>query len=106
MRMRTNQIGYFSVFSDFGLDPGILNKGRISIPTLGITDEAAVRELRKATLGFHIHAGAEYSLGGSTMIVFGIGYEGGLTDVTKDNSGQPEEKSTNRMVRFRLGLYF
>jgi hypothetical protein len=106
MRMRTNQIGYMSIFSDFGLDPGFLNKGRISIPSLGIKDESAGRELRKATLGFHIHAGAEYSLGGSTLVVFGIGYEGGLTDVTRDNAGQPADKTTNRLVRFRLGLYF
>lgn len=106
MRMRTNQIGYLSIFSDFGLDAGILNKGKISIPSLGITDESASRELRKATLGFHIHAGAEYSLGGSTVVVLGIGYEGGLTDVTKDNSGQPEDKTVNRIVRFRLGLFF
>lgn len=106
LRMRTNQIGYLSAFSDFGLDPGFLNKGKISIPSLGIEDESAGRELRKMTLGFHIHAGAEYSLGGSTVVVLGIGYEGGFTDVTKDNAGQPDEKTTSRLVRFRLGLFF
>jgi hypothetical protein len=106
MRLRTNQIGYFSVFSDFGLDPGFLNRGKISIPGLEIEDESASKELRKLTLGYHIHAGAEYDLGGSTVLIFGVGYEGGFSDVTKDNTGQPVDKTKSHVVRFRLGIFF
>jgi hypothetical protein len=106
IRLRTNQIGYFSVFSDLGLDPGFLNRGTITIPSADIEDELASKELKKLNLGFHIQAGAEYSLGGSTTLIIGIGYDHGLTDVTKDNTGQPSDKTSSRIIRFRLGLFF
>ena len=75
LKLRSNQIGYFNIVSDFGLDPGFLNKGKISIPALGIEDESAGKELRSGVLGFHIQIGAEYSLGGTTALNFGLGYE-------------------------------
>lgn len=106
MRLRTNQIGYLSLFTDVGLDPGFLNRGNITIPSAGVENELASKELRKFNLGFHIHAGTEYSLGGSTVLVLGLGYEQGFTDVTKDNTGQPEDKTVNKMIRVRLGIFF
>lgn len=106
MRLRTNQIGYLSLFTDLGLDPGFLNRGHISIPSAGVEREMATRELRKLNLGFHIHAGAEYSMGGSTVLVFGLGYEQGFTDVTRDNPGQPQDKTVSRLIRFRAGIFF
>lgn len=106
LKLRSNQIGYFNIVSDFGLDPGFLNKGKISIPALDIEDETASKELRSGVLGFHIQVGAEYSLGGTTSLNFGLGYEGSFSDVTVDNAGQPSDKTRNRIIRLHLGLYF
>jgi len=106
MKLKSNQIGYFNIFTDFGLDPGILNRGKISIPSLSVVDESATKEISKGVLGFHIQLGAEYSLGGTTLLNFGIGYEGSLSDVTIDNSGQPNDKTKNRIIRLHLGLFF
>jgi len=106
LKLRSNQIGYFTIVSDFGLDPGFLNKGKISIPSIDVEDESASKEISSGMLGFHIQMGAEYSLGGTTAINFGIGYEGSFSDVTVDNSGQPSDKTRNRIIRLHLGLYF
>jgi hypothetical protein len=106
LRLRTNQIGYLSVFTDIGLDPGFLNKGTISIPAAGIENEHGSKEIGKFYLGYHFHAGTEYSLGGTTQLVFGVGYESGFTDVTIDNPGQPADKTVVRLLRFRLGIFF
>lgn len=106
IRLRTNQIGYFSIFSDIGLDAGFLTKGTISIPAASIEDEHASKEIPLFTAGFHIHAGAEYSLGGSTVLVVGLGFDKGLTDITKDLTDQPAEKTTFSAIRLRLGMFF
>jgi len=106
LRLRTNQIGYLAIFSDIGFDAGVLTKGTISIPSASIDNEHASKEIPMLTLGFHIHAGTEYSLGGSTVLVIGIGYDRGLTDITKDLSGQTLEKTTASAIRLKLGLFF
>lgn len=106
LRLRTNQIGYLSIFSDVGLDAGFLNRGTISIPAAGIENENGSKEIRKFHMGYHLHLGTEYSLGGSTLLTLGLGYESGFTDVTIDNTGQPADKSVIRLLRFRLGLFF
>jgi len=106
LRLRTNQIGYLSVFADLGLDAGFLTKGTISIPAASIENEHASKEIPMLSAGFHIHAGAEYSLGGTTSVVVGLGFDKGLTDITKDLTGQTAEKSTLSAIRLRLGLYF
>ncbi len=106
LKLRSNQIGYFTIVSDVGVDPGFLNKGKISIPYLGIEDESASKELSSGIMGFHMQIGAEYSLGGTTALNFSIGYEGSFSDVTVDNSGQPSDKTRNRIIRLHLGLYF
>jgi len=106
LKLRSNQIGYFTIVSDFGLDPGFLNKSKISIPNLEIEDESGTKEMRSGILGFHVQLGAEYSLGGTTAVNFGLGYEGSFSDVTVDNSGQPADKTRNRIIRLHIGLYF
>ncbi len=106
LRLRTNQIGYLSIFTDVGLDGGFLNKGKISIPAAGIENEFGSKEIRKFHLGYHLHVGTEYSLGGSTLLIMGIGYESGFNDVTIDNPGQPSDKSVIRLLRVRLGIFF
>jgi hypothetical protein len=106
LKLRSNQIGYFTIVSDFGVDPGFLNKGKISIPSLSIEDESAAKELAGGIIGFHFQIGAEYSLGGTTAINVGLGYEGSFSDVTVDNAGQPADKTKNRIIRLHLGLYF
>ncbi len=106
IRMRTRQIGYISIFSDAGFDPGFLARGTVSIPSENIEKELGSKEIRKFNLGAHLQVGAEYSLGGSTFMIFGLAYEHGLSDVTIDNEGQPDDKSGNRIIRFRLGLFF
>ncbi len=106
LRLRTNQIGYLAIFTDAGLDAGFLNKGTISIPAAGIEKEAGSNEISKFHLGYHLQAGTEYSIGGSTLLIVGVGYESGFTDVTIDNTGQPADKSVVRLIRFRLGIFF
>ncbi len=106
LRLRTNQIGYFSIFSDFGISPFMRTKGVLSIPSADISNEPATGEFNRFGAGYHIQGGVEYSLGGTTHIIVGLGYDNSLTDITSNNPGQTGNRSVQRMLRFRAGLIF
>lgn len=107
-RLRTNQIGYLTLFTDLGLDIRVLLKSTVDIPQNQISDENAKMEVRALNLGWHLTAGVEYELGIRTSLVGGLGFDEDFFDFTKDLSDvfQPKDKSGLRMLRIRLGVKF
>jgi hypothetical protein len=61
LKLQTNQIGYMTFFSDFGLDPKVVIGGKADIPSLDIKGEKANSELNLFNLSYHITAGMEFS---------------------------------------------
>jgi len=106
LKFETNQIGYITFFTDIGLDPKLVAGGKADIPFAGIKSETAIRELNRFNLGYHISGGLSYSLGGTTEIVAGLGYEKNFLDVTKDLHLQPDDRVTLNLMRFRIGINF
>jgi hypothetical protein len=106
LKLKTNQIGYLTFFSDVGVDPKMLVGGKVDIPSLEVDGEKATSELKLFNLSYHIMAGIEYALGGSTSVVFGIGFENNFLDVTKDNGIQPADIVTHKLVSIRFGVNF
>lgn len=106
LKLRTNQIGYITFFTNIGLDPKIMIGGKADIPFSDITDENITEELRLFNLGYHLTAGIEYSLGGNTALLIGLGYENVFLDTTKDYEDQPVDKIGQHIIRFKLGLNF
>lgn len=106
LKLQTNEIGYMTFFTDLGLDPKVVIGGKADIPSLGIKGENATGELRMFNMSYHITAGFEYSLGGTTAFVLGLNFENNFFDVTKENNKQPVDKVTHRLLSFRLGLNF
>jgi|WetSurMetagenome_2_1015567.scaffolds.fasta_scaffold01232_8 hypothetical protein len=108
LKLQTNQIGYLTFFSDIGFDARILLSSRINIPSEGIENESGQKEVKPINIGWHVTFGGEYSLGGSTALTGGIGFDDNFFDVTKDNvnANQVEDRSLLKFVRFRLGVIF
>jgi hypothetical protein len=106
LKLQTNQIGYVTFFSDLGIDPKAVIGGKIDIPSVDISGEKATTELKTICMSYHITAGIEYSLGGTTAAVFGLNFENIFTDITKETGVQPKDKITHKMLGFRLGLIF
>ncbi|HOP58356.1 MAG TPA: porin family protein [Bacteroidales bacterium] len=106
LKLQTNQIGYYTFFSDIGLDPKVLIAGKADIPSLYLKSEKAVTELRKINLSYHIIAGIEYSLGGSTAAIIGLGFENNFLDATRDLNDQPQDKVSHKLFSFRFGVIF
>jgi hypothetical protein len=106
LKLQTNQIGYMTIFTDLGFDPAVVIGGKADIPSIGIKNENAAKELRLFDLGYHISAGVEYSLGGSTAFVAGLSFTNNFLDITSETGKQPLDKVTHKMLGFRLGLNF
>lgn len=106
LKLQTNQIGYITFFSDIGIDPKIVVAGKVDIPSLNISNERAINELNVFNLSYHITAGIEYSMGGSTALVSALSFENIFLDVTKDNENQPTDKVSHKMLSFKMGINF
>jgi len=106
LKFKSNQIGYITFFTDIGLDPKFLIGAKADIPSRDIEGETATNELNTFNMSFHIMAGIEYSLGGSTSMVFGLGFENNFLDVTKELNNQPSDKIKMKLLKLRLGINF
>lgn len=106
LKLQTNQIGYLTFFTDLGLDPKVVIGGKTDIPSLDISGEKALDELRLFNMSYHITAGIEYSLGGTTALVLGLSFDNNFLDITKDIGDQPEDKTSHKIIAFRIGVNF
>lgn len=106
LKFQTNEIGYLAYFANVGLDPKVRIGGKADIPSLDIDRETATGELKLFNMSWHITAGIEYSLGGTTALVAGLSFENNFLDVTRENNTQLKDKITHKLLSFRLGINF
>ena len=106
LKLQTNQIGYITYFADVGLDPKIVIGGKADIPSLHISGESAINEFNSFNLSYHVTGGIEYSLGGTTALIAGLGFDNNFLDITKDNGKQPKDIVTHKILSFRFGVNF
>jgi len=106
IKLETSETGYGSLFADLGLDPKIVIGGRAEIPSLNIKGSNALPELRVFNLSYHLMAGISYPLAGNTSAVLAIGFDNNFLDITKENSNQPWDFVSHKLLSFRLGINF
>lgn len=106
LKLQTNQIGYLTFFTDLGLDPKVVIGGKCDIPSINIKSENALNELNSFNLSYHITAGVEYSLGGTTALVLGLNFDNNFLDITTDNVNQLRDKIGHKLLSFRIGVNF
>jgi hypothetical protein len=106
LKLQTNQIGYFTFFSDLGLVPKIVINRKLDIPSLSMSDVSGSDEIRLFNLSYHLTAGIEYSLGGTTALVFGLDYDNNFLDITKDAGKKRADRVSQKILSFRFGVNF
>jgi hypothetical protein len=106
LKLQTNQIGYLTFFTDLGLDPKIVIGSKCDIPSISIKAENAANEINSFNLSYHITAGVEYSLGGTTALVLGLNFDNNFLDITTDNVNQLKDKIGHKLLSFRIGVNF
>jgi hypothetical protein len=103
LKFRTTEIGYITYFAQVGFDPMINIKAKANLPNL--YNANAIKEIHPLYLAYHISAGLEYKIIGTTSLMVGITYMNGFTDVT-DNGGDTTEKAVINRFDLRLGVIF
>lgn len=102
LKLKTNQIGYFSYFARLGFTNQFNIKGIASSSDGSLDKDVITEEIFIYNLAYHFGIGLEYSIGEDTSLLFGINYNNGFIDVTKNK----DVKVYSRVVAFRLGVIF
>ena len=85
LKLKTEELGYVTLFFQLGFNP-MFNINAKATSTDASMDREDIREsINLFSLGYHLGIGAEYKLGGSTALIGGLQWTGGLTDVTDND---------------------
>jgi len=116
---KTKEIGYITYFGKAGVSPMISIRSRADVSDSYAFDETNMvfvedlenlnikDEINIFNIGFHLGAGIEYSLGGSTAVIVEFQYHNNFLDMTKDNSEQNNTISiTSSLVQLKAGIKF
>ncbi len=103
LKLKSNEIGYFTFFVNLGFT------GQINIKALGTSNDSPVtldkafikEEIGLFNVGYYIGGGTEYSLGKDTSVSLGLIYTDGFADIT---SSSP--RVTSRTLSLRVGIIF
>ncbi|MFW5821566.1 MAG: porin family protein [Bacteroidota bacterium] len=102
LKFKTIEIGYSTYWLNTGLSPMFLIRSRVSDETDTFSKTDFIDETRFYNMNYFIEGGIEYSLGGNTAFIAGIGYHSGFFDVTKNSS----YRLTTQGFSLILGILF
>ena len=102
IKLRTNEIGYFSYFAQLGVTTQINVKAKADASSEQLDDDSIKDEINFFNMGYHFGGGVEYSISTDSAIVLAIYYHNGFTDITSNN----DIRVMNRLLSVRLGVMF
>jgi hypothetical protein len=102
LKFKTNEIGYATYFANLGFNPMFRIKAHGSDNKDILNHDDISEVISLFNLNYFIHIGVEYSLGGSTALVGGLGYSAGFVDVTN----RAIDKININSITFRVGVLF
>jgi len=81
LKMKTNQIGYFSYYINLGLNSFFNIKS--TIHSNFFDNESVSKEINPINIGYFVSAGIEYNVVGETNLVLGLKFNNGFVDIFK-----------------------
>jgi hypothetical protein len=102
LKLKTNEMGYFTYFAQLGLNQliNIGSKGTSSDKKLN--KDNVSRETNVFNMAYFFGGGVEYNIGGQTSIFAAIFYNNGFADVLSNN----DHKAVLNYLTFRVGVLF
>ncbi len=114
VRLRTNEINYFSYYGQFGLTPGfcIKSRGDLVINDVSIADDVNLRETDNLTgsqyqlfnISLTLGVGTEYSIAENTNLIAGIFFQNGFANFIDDDVD--DNNAYLKQLGIRLGVLF
>lgn len=113
IKLKTNQIGYFTYFGQLGVSPSVNISAKGSLIDDGNNILVAVAstnfssDVRLFNLGILICAGAIYQLSGNTSLIASLQFNNGVIDFTNDVSNSTNNsRAVLRSLGLNLGIGF
>lgn len=102
LKMRSNEIGYFSYFAQVGLTNQFNIKARATSSDNTLDKSNISDEIGLFNVAWHFGGGIEYGISKDTFLSFGVFYHNGFFDIlSNDNT-----KAVSRAVSLRVGVMF
>jgi len=102
LKFKTIEIGYATYWVNVGITPMINIRARATDTDDLLKNSDVSEEMSGINMNYFIEAGMEYSLGGNTALVAGLGYYPGFMDVTNRSA----DKITGSSVSLVIGVLF
>ena len=102
LKLKTNEIGYFTYFAQVGFTPMINSGSWANSTDKKITKDFIGKEINFFGFDYFLGAGIEYGIGGQTALTSGLFFHNGLSDVMSKDS----YKAVLNHLSLRLGVIF
>jgi hypothetical protein len=102
LKLKSNQIGYFTYFAELGFTPQVNIGSRASTEGNALHKDNVSKEINAFNVAFFFGGGIEYNIGGQTALVGGIFFNNGFTDILSAN----DHTAQINFVNIRLGVMF
>jgi len=102
LKLKTNEIGYFTYFAQLGFNQQINIGSRASSTGNGLNKDNVPKETNLLNMSYFFGGGVEYNVGGQTSLLAGIFFNNGFVDVLSNN----DHKAVLNYLTFRVGVLF
>jgi hypothetical protein len=102
LKLKTEELGYATYFLQLGFNPMFRLNAKATSDEASFDKEDVSESIILFNLGYHVGIGVEYKLGGSTALIGGLRWTGGLTNVTDNDRANVK---TN-VLSLHLGVLF
>ena len=102
LKLKTNEMGFFTYFAKLGLNHHINIGSKASSSGSELSKDNVSEEINLFNLSYFFGGGLEYNLGGQTSLSFGLFYNHGFTDVLSND----DHKANLNCLVFHVGMFF
>jgi hypothetical protein len=102
LKLKTNEIGYFTYFAELGFIQQINIGAKATSTGSGLTKDNVSKEINLISMSYFFGGGIEYNIGGQTSLLAGFFFNNGYIDILSNN----DHKAVLNCITFRLGILF
>jgi hypothetical protein len=102
LKMKTNEIGYFTYFAELGFNQQVNIGSKATSTGNGLNKDNVPKETNLFNMSYFFGGGVEYNVGGQTSLLAGIFYNNGFVDILSNN----RHKAVLNYLSFRIGVLF